>query len=108
MDAAILFVTIFYTSYAFGMVFMICELGQRMSNAFEEIEGVIVQFNWYLFPDKLKQMLPIILMNAQDQVAFECFGSIICSREAFRKVSSKYEKVQILWTNISLKRIICF
>lgn len=71
---------------------MICELGQRISNAFEEIDDVIAQYNWYLFPDKLKRMLPIILMNTQDRVAFECFGSIACSREAFRKVCLIKEK----------------
>lgn len=68
------------------MVMLICELGQRIHNAFVEIDDVITQFDWYLFSDELKRMLPIILINIKEPVIFACFGNIACSREAFRKV----------------------
>ena len=106
IDAAILFATIFYACYAFGMVFMICELGQRISNAFEEIDDVIAQFNWYLFSDELKRMLPIILMNTQAPVVFECFGSISCSREAFKKV--RETKIQFNQICFFSSKLMCF
>lgn len=76
----------FYVCYAFGMTFLTCELGQRMSNAFEEIHDVIGHFHWYLFPDEIKRMLPMILMNLQEPVELKCFGSFSCCRDSFKKV----------------------
>lgn len=46
------------------------------------IEGL----DWYRFPIKLQKMLPIILIDAQQLVALDCFGSITCSREVFKQV----------------------
>lgn len=74
------------------MVFLVCELGQRINNDFRTIDDVIAQFNWYLFSDELKRMLPIILINTQEPVVFDLFGNIACSREAFRKVCLKETK----------------
>lgn len=79
----------FQACYAFGLIFVVCELSQRVTNAFEDLNDVIAEFNWYLFPSKLKKMLPTIMIVAQQPIEFECFGSISCSREAFKKVCSK-------------------
>ena len=75
-------------SYAFGIVPGICEVGQQIYNAFDEIDDEIEAFNWYLFPLKMRKMLPIILMVSQQPVQVDCFGSIFVLREAFKKVSS--------------------
>lgn len=76
-----------YISYSFGIVFGLCEFGQRMTNAFEEIEDEIETFDWYFFPYELQRMLPMILMVTQQPVEIECFGSISSLREYFKKVS---------------------
>lgn len=68
------------------LVFISCELGQRMGDAFEEIGITIGEFDWYLFPIKIQRMLPMIIADAQQPVEVECFGSIACTRETFRKV----------------------
>ena len=73
--------------YSFGIVFMACEFGQRMTSAFADINILIGQFNWYKFPLKIKKMLPVILMSAQEPVVLEVFGNIACSRETYQKVS---------------------
>lgn len=67
-------------------VFITCELGEKMSDAFVEINFTIDQFNWYLFPIDIKRMLPIIMANAQQPVTLEFFGSISCIRDVFKKV----------------------
>lgn len=72
--------------YAFGLVLISCELGQRMTNAFEKFEVVICELDWLLFPVKLQQMLPPLLIIAQQPVRLECFGSNACVRESFKKV----------------------
>lgn len=69
------------------LVFIASELGQRMGDAFEEIDFTIGQFNWYLFPVKIKRMLPMIILDANQPVVLECFGSIACTREVFKNVS---------------------
>ena len=68
------------------LTFIACELGQRMSDAFEGIEFTIDQFDWHLFPIEIQQMLPMIMAAAQQPVLLECFGSIACTRETFKKV----------------------
>lgn len=73
--------------YAFGIVFLVCELGERASGTFFEISDEIDQLKWYLFSDQIKRMFPTILIFAQQSVNFECFGSILCNREAFQSVS---------------------
>lgn len=72
--------------YAFGIVFIACEVGNRQSNAFDEIDDVIGQFKWYLFPDELKRILPFIIHFAQRPVNIEFFGSSSCNRNTFQRV----------------------
>lgn len=81
-----LFVTIFYASYAFGAVFLMCELGQRGTNAFEEIDNVVKEFEWNLFSHEIQRILPKILIVTQKPVVFECFGSTSALRETFKQV----------------------
>ena len=75
-----------YVVYAFGVVLIICELGQQLSNAFEEIGDKIEDFDWYTFPLEIQRYLPNLLMAAQQAVVLECFGSISGSRDTFKKV----------------------
>lgn len=69
-----------------ALVFIACELGQRIADVFSEIGFRIDQSNWYLFSIEIKQMLPMIIANAQQPVTLECFGSISCIRDVFKNV----------------------
>ena len=73
--------------WALGLVFLTCELAGRLSSQLDEIDEMIGQFNWYLFPLDLQQQLPTTLINSQREVGFVCFGSAYCNRETFKKVS---------------------
>lgn len=68
------------------LVFIACELGQRINCAFDDINHTIEQSEWYLFPGEIKRMFPVIIANAQEPVSLECFGSIACTREVFKNV----------------------
>lgn len=68
------------------LVFISCELGQRLINAFAKIDYTMDQLKWYLFPNEIKRMLPLIIKIAQEPVSMECFGSIKCTREVFQNV----------------------
>lgn len=78
--------------YVLGTVYVICEIGKRASEAFEEIDDKIGALDWYLFPTQIQKILPIIMMDAQQIIALECFGSIFCNRETFKNVRSKQRK----------------
>lgn len=80
---------------SFGNTFVFCELGQRTTNAFEDIDDIICQFDWYLFPIELKRMLPMFVNVAQQPVEIACFGSFKCSRETFKKVCFRRKFVYI-------------
>lgn len=76
--------------YAFGIVFIACELVQRMTDAFAEINDAIGKLQWYLFPDEFQNMLPFNIQFAERPVDIEFFGSISCSRDVFKKVGSRF------------------
>lgn len=67
-------------------VFFACEVGQRMTDSFEKINFTMELVDWYLFPNDIKRMFPMILAISQQPVSLECFGSIVCGREVFKKV----------------------
>lgn len=72
--------------YAFGILIMVCETGDRNTNAFEPIQGVLEEFDWLSFPLELQRKLPMIWAMAQKPVTLKCFGRISCNRESFKKV----------------------
>lgn len=71
---------------AFNLVFIVCECAQRVTNAFGEINDVVGQFDWYLYPIEIQQLLIQLIKYAQKPITIAFFGSIQCSREQFRKV----------------------
>lgn len=70
-----------------GLAFIACEVGERMTTAFGEIEYVICQFDWYFLPPEIKVMLPTIIKYSQKPLKLNCFGSYSYKREVFTKVS---------------------
>lgn len=88
----VLLITVFETIYAFVIVFITCELGQRVNLAFVECNDMIDQFGWYRFPLKIQRMLPMIMDFSQQPVEIKCFGSTACSRETFKYVSKKFNQ----------------
>lgn len=85
-DTLMLTVLIFEICYAFGIVYTTCEIGERLCGSFNKISVVIDRLNWYLLPIKVQKMLHVIILIVQCPVTLECFGSISCLREAFKKV----------------------
>lgn len=94
-DSLVLFVTVFYASYALGSIFFQCEIGQQISNAYEDIDDLVEEFDWHLFSHEMQRTLPIILIVTQNPIGFECFGSTSALRVTFKKVSF-YQKRFIL------------
>lgn len=90
-NLAMFLVTIIETCYAFGVMFIVCELFQRINLAFDECNEMVDQLDWYLFPAKIQQMLPIIIHFTQQPCEIKCFGSAVCDRDTFKYVSTIIE-----------------
>lgn len=73
----------------YGVIFLICELGERVSNEFIQVDNVVGQLKWYLFPTNIQKILPIVMIGTQEPVIFWGYGNFVSSREAFKNVSSK-------------------
>ena len=84
------FISLFELLITLILLFIACELAGLVSNEFQNINDLIDQFDWYLFPLEMKKILPFIMLNAQQSVDFECFGSLACNRETFKKVNNSF------------------
>lgn len=70
------------------MLFLTCELGERIASLFNELDNEIVQLEWYLFPMEVQKLLPMVMINTQESIVIQCFGSVACTRWQFKKVST--------------------
>lgn len=86
-DALVVCIAIIYVLYAFGIILIICELGQRLTDAFAQIADEIEKFEWYLFSGEIQRILPTILIASQQPVELQCYGSIAGIRETLKQVS---------------------
>ena len=68
------------------ILFATCELADRISTEFDDINDMVNKLDWYSFPVTIQKTLPLIIMNTQKSVGFVCFGSILCNRDTFKKV----------------------
>lgn len=74
---------------AFGSIFIFCELGERLTGRFAEIDNEMCSSDWYTFPMDIQKMLPIILNGTQASVVLIGIGNISCTREAFKNVNQQ-------------------
>lgn len=72
--------------WSFGLVWIFCNLCESLSTAFDEVNDVVDQLDYYLFPNAMQKILPFIIMNTQRPVVVECFGKIKCNLETFKRV----------------------
>lgn len=77
---------VFNLIWTLALVFVPCEIGERVRSEFMKLNFTIGQFNWYFFSYEIQKTLPIIIINAQADVLIQWFGSISCVREVFKKV----------------------
>lgn len=86
-NLVVLLMTMIETFYAFGVMFISCELAQRINLEFDECRAMVNQFDWYLFSEEIQRILPLILNFMQQPFEINCFGSATCDRETFKYVS---------------------
>ena len=89
-----LLLAVFCGFWAVALVFVVCELGQRFSNAFNELDRSISQIDWYLYPYKVQRMLPMIMIYAQRPITLKCLGGLECGRETFERVRFNFDNLK--------------
>lgn len=75
--------------WTYAIAFATCECGHRVEDAFDAINNEIVQLNWLRFSINIKRILPIFIIDVQQPVQLDVFGSFSCGRVEFKKVSIK-------------------
>lgn len=73
-------------AYSFGFMFVICDVGQRVTNTFDKLFDEVIQWHWHSFPKEIRRILPIVLIDLQQPVVIRFFGNFSCCRKTFKKV----------------------
>lgn len=73
-------------AWSLVIMFMISELGERLTSKFAEFNDALYQCDWYEFPIGMQQMFVMITANAQHPVIIKGFANTLCARKSFKKV----------------------
>lgn len=71
-----------------GLLLFVCEIGHQFGRAFNEVDEVFMQINFYLLPLELQRILPMTIMYLQEPPVVRFFGSSSCTRKQFKKASA--------------------
>lgn len=106
INEMVLWKAVFYGFWVCALLLLVGEVGQKLSEKFTEINGVMDQLNWYAYPREVKRMLPMILTNLQQPVIIKCFVFIFCDREYSKRVSLFHHQNQLFCSINSLQNIL--
>lgn len=73
--------------YAFSNIFAYCEMGERISGSFGEIENLVNEMDWHLFPIQTQRLMLMLLMGTQRSVKFMGYGNFPANRIMVKSVS---------------------
>lgn len=79
------FVLAFWT---FIFLFLVCEPGHQVTEAYAQYEQELVQCNWHLLPTITKRLYLMFLLDAQQPINIQCYGGVLCARDIFKNVCS--------------------
>lgn len=91
--------------WAFFQMFVFCDLGEKLTKRFTEIDSAIYYCEWYTFPVDIQRLLPITMMAAQDAVLITGFANLSCTRQAFKKVEYSIYIIEIFFDLCSNYRL---
>lgn len=94
IDPSLLAISISTGVWAYVYFFVFCNLGETVGTGFDASYNLICQYEWYLFPANIQQILPIIMNAMQDEIHIDGFGNLSITRESFKRVNIllKYQR----------------
>lgn len=72
----------------FSWIFLLCNNGEEVSSEYDTIGDAFFECAWYMFPIKLQNVMPTILIYAQEDVQMAGLGGLPCTRDTFKQVFS--------------------
>lgn len=107
IDSAILVPLGTQMFWALVLSAIFCEVGERMSMVWTELDDEIKKINWYFLSTKMGKTVIITISFSQREVTLDGFGNISGSREIFKKVSL-FQRLHlcVLYDNIALFRLV--
>lgn len=80
-----IFTTLLLALWVFGLSFIICALGERMTSRLAKFEEELKRYDWYKLPIKMRRLYLIFLLDIQQPKHITC-GNIPCTCETFKRV----------------------
>lgn len=78
--------TVVAMNWGFGIIFIACEYGERMTDHFEKFDEKLGRCDFYKLPIEIQRMYLIFSSDTQQMRTVHCYGGVICSREIYKKV----------------------
>lgn len=72
--------------WAFSIIFLYCEIGERVTHEFNEFNEQFCQCNWYSFSIEMQRMFIIVMSNTQRPAIIQGYANTVCTRDAFKQV----------------------
>lgn len=74
-------------SFLFGMLCIVCNFGESVTDRFEHFESRLCRYKWYSLSIKMQIMYSIFVADTQQTVTLRSFGNIEVTRETLKKVN---------------------
>lgn len=74
---------------ALSSVYFLCEIGDNVTQRYENISRSVYQLNWYMLPLNIQSSLPTILAMTEKSIYIRGFARFHCTRTIFSQVLIK-------------------
>lgn len=75
------------TAMFLPMYFLICNYGEKVSTAFDNLNETVYGMKWHMCPNDLQKYLVMMLASLQQPVVMKGVFSLDSSRSTFKRVS---------------------
>lgn len=76
-----------FIAITFSVIFIFCEIGEKLKSSFNQIDDEFNNLDWYLFPMDGMKIVSMIMIITQKTVALRGYRNIEYDREQFKKVT---------------------
>lgn len=72
--------------WVFGLVFFICDLGERITYHHDMFYRELERSEWNMLSTRLQRLYMMFLTDAQQSTYISCYGNVSCTRDTFKTV----------------------
>lgn len=71
-------------------LYLICHLGEIVTNAYFNLNSSIYNVSWYLCPVEIQKCILPMLLAAEQPIYFNSIASLNCSHDTFKRVKLRH------------------